>query len=142
MNNLVARQSIPTMSKNAVDAVRQIEALAATTPQTVLAVEHFLHGGMYARTVKLPASILVTGAFIRLATILIVNGDTEILLDEGWVRFQGYAVLPAQAGRKQAFKTKKPTHLTMLFATNAKTVREAEDEFTDEAYMLQTRRVV
>jgi hypothetical protein len=55
------------------------------------------------------------------------------------VHVQGYAVLPASAGRKQAFVAQADTRLTMVFPTSAKTVEQAEREFTDEIYLLGSR---
>jgi hypothetical protein len=49
-------------------------------------------------------------------------------------------VLPAAAGRKQAFLAQADSHITMIFATAARSVAEAEREFTDEADNLVSRR--
>jgi hypothetical protein len=60
--------------------------------------------------------------------------------DDGAVPLEGYNVFSAAAGRKMAFVALSNTSMTMLFATQAKTVAEAEAEFTDEVDMLMTRR--
>ena len=52
----------------------------------------------------------------------------------------GLTVIEASAGRKQICITKEATDVTMLFATAATTVEEAEAEFTDEAAALLSRR--
>ncbi len=56
------------------------------------------------------------------------------------MRLTGHCVIPASAHRKQAFTAHEDTYLTMSFATGAATVEEAEDEFTDEAALLLSRR--
>jgi hypothetical protein len=38
--------------------------------QTPIATEHVLHGGMYARTIRLEPETLMNGSFIRRATLL------------------------------------------------------------------------
>ncbi len=48
----------------------------------------------------------------------------------------------ASAGRKQAYIAHKDTFLTMSFKTNAKTVEEAEAEFTDDHERLMSRNGV
>jgi hypothetical protein len=129
------------MSPAAIDTVRRLEAASlADRPQVVLPVDHVLHAGLYARTVTLPASALITGVEIKIATLLIVQGDVVAYTGDGERRYTGYNVLTAAAGRKQAFYAFAETRLTMIFPTQAKTVAEAEAEFTDETHMLQSRR--
>jgi hypothetical protein len=55
-------------------------------------------------------------------------------------RVTGYQVVPAAAGRKQAFRAVADTHITMVFPTNARTVDEAEREFSDEFERLASRK--
>ena len=147
MRDLAVRPGIPAMSAHAIDNVRRLEAASlAEMPQVVLAVDHALHAGMYARTVTIPANGLITGVLIKIATLLILQGDAIVYIGDdgedatGHTRITGYHVLRAGAGRKQAFLALAETHLTMLFPTGAKTVEEAEAEFTDEVHMLQSRR--
>ena len=65
----------------------------------------------------------------------------HVLMNDGThvVEIEGYRVLECKAGRAQIARTLKDTYMTMSFATDAKTVREAEDEFTDEPEQLLTR---
>ena len=51
----------------------------------------------------------------------------------------GYHVLPAAAGRKQAFLALADTDLTMLFATDARDIATAEGQFTTEPERLMSR---
>jgi hypothetical protein len=55
-------------------------------------------------------------------------------------RLTGYHVLPASGRRKQAYVAHADTWLTMVFATAAQSVEEAEDEFTAEAHKLMSRQ--
>jgi len=48
-------------------------------------------------------------------------------------------VLPAEAGRKQAFLALADTDLTMLFATDARDTATAEGQFTTEPERLMSR---
>lgn len=140
------RAAIPAMRPEAVDVVYRLEAANLELPQTELGIEHHLHAGLYARTMCVPEladheCCLITGALIRVPTLLISNGDALAYVgDDAPLRLTGYQVIQADAGRKQAFLAKGGYRLTMLFATSAKTVEEAEEEFTHEAHMLQSRR--
>lgn len=131
---------LPAMSPAAVDKVRQLEVALWHAPHAPLKTHHVLHGGAYARTIWLPAGAVITGALIKVATTLTISGDVTVFIGEERVELQGYNVIPASAGRKQAFVAHTDTHMTMSFATGARTVQEAEDEFTDEAHLLLSRR--
>jgi hypothetical protein len=137
---VVAEQCIPAMGDAAIDRVRRLEAELLTWPQTGIATDHVLHGGMYARTIVIPAGAALTGAFIRAPTLLIFDGCATVTVGDDVVTLTGRRVLSASAGRKQAFLAHADTSLTMVFATQAKTVGEAEAEFTDEAHLLVSRK--
>lgn len=132
---------LPAMSWQHIHNVQKIESWAKNEPQVQLPVQHVFHAGMYARTVRVPAGVMITGALIKIPTILIVSGDCGIYLGGEFARVIGQRVFSAAAGRKQIFIARKATDLTMCFPTDAKTVKEAEEQFTDEAHMLQNREV-
>jgi hypothetical protein len=137
--NSLAKAAIPAMSPEAIDKVRQIEKAAMEYPQCDLPISHTIHSGVYTRTVTIPEGVMITGALIKIPTTLVVHGDVVVFLGEEIIELNGYNVLTASAGRKQAFMAKTETHLTMLFATDSLTVDEAEREFTDEYERLSTR---
>lgn len=130
---------IPASSNEALAKIRALERLNLQLPQTPITTHHLIHAGMYARTITIPAGVVLTGALIKRATILIVNGEATVATGEDSKRLVGYHVLAASAHRKQAFLAHTDTQLTMLFPTNAKDVSTAEAEFTDEADLLFSR---
>jgi len=133
-------RSIAAMTPAAIERVRALEAQSLELPQVGIATNHLLHAGLYARTICIPAGVALTGALIRVPTVLIVSGHCSVCVGEGTLTLTGYHVLAASAGRKQAFYAHADTTLTMVFATRATTVAEAEDEFTDEAHLLFSRK--
>jgi len=130
---------ISSMSDMEIEKVRAFESIALSMPQTDINTSHLLHAGMYARTILIPVGTVITGALIKIATILIIQGDIIAYIGDESVHLKGYNILPACANRKQAFYAKEDTYLTMLFSCDAKTIKEAEDMFTDEADMLLSR---
>lgn len=132
--------TLPAMADEDIGRVRALEQAIAGQPQIDIPIVQTLHAGMYARTAIVPAGAMITGALIKIPTILIVNGDCDVYVGDRTVRLVGHHVLEAEAGRKQAFIAYAETHLTMLFPTQAASVEEAEAEFTDEVAMLQTRK--
>ena len=103
-------------------------------------MEHVLHAGMYARTCRLDAGMMIVSVLIKIPTVLTVHGAAWVFAGERWHKVEGYQCMPAAAGRKQIYVTAAPTEITMVFATTARTVEEAEAEFTDEAEELLSRR--
>lgn len=140
MRELIAtRPVIPAMSAKAIRAVRMLEERVLALPQVKIETRHVLHAGMYARTVCVPAGVLITGAHITIPTVLIVSGHASLFIGDDDVELKGYAVVPASAGRKQAIYAHADTLLTMLFPTDACSVDEAEQQFTDEPERLRSR---
>lgn len=131
---------IAPMAPEAVQSVRDLEALTEQLTQVDIATDHVLHAGTYTRTITIPAGVVLTGALIQVDTVLIINGDVAMFMGDETIRLAGYHVLQASAGRKQAFYAHGDTQVTMIFATSATTVEQAENEFTNEADRLLSRR--
>ena len=127
-----AHQAIPAMSDEAIALVYRFEDMNLAREQVLIVTDHLLHGGMYVRTVMVPAGVQITGALIKVPTILIVQGHAEVFIGEDVLELTGYNVVPAAAHRKQAIKARSDTYLTMFFPTDAKDVDTAERHFTDE----------
>lgn len=136
----IVAKCIPSMSDIAIDRVYKLESLSLNMPQVDISTSHVIHGGMYARTIMIPAGVMLTGALVKIATILIVQGDIIAYIGDQTVELHGYNVLPAAANRKQAFITQTGTYLTMIFPSDSTSVQEAESEFTDEASGLMSRK--
>lgn len=141
MNELdLIGETLPATTPEALKKVLAAESAIRDIEECRWTMEHVLHGGMYARTAIIAPDTVIVGALIRVPTVLIVHGDCFVYAGERWHHLEGYQVIPAAAGRKQIFATIAETELTMIFPTDAKTVAEAEDEFTEEAEKLHTRR--
>ena len=135
-----SRTLIGPMSVTAIEQVRQLESIALSLPQIVIDTDHAFHAGVYARTIKVPAGVMITGVLIKIPTLLIMQGNAIVYIEGGPIELRGYNVVPASAGRKQAFVALTDTHLTMIFATDVRSIDAAERELTDELDKLMTRR--
>ncbi|MGL4680420.1 MAG: hypothetical protein ACRCWC_13690, partial [Plesiomonas shigelloides] len=133
---ILAQNCIPAMSDESVAKVRALESEAMQQPQVQIETIHTLHAGTYARTIMIPAGVMITGALIKIPTTLIVSGECMVFIGGDTIKLVGYNVLPASANRKQAFLAVTDTWLTMMFKTAATTVEDAEHEFTDECDLL------
>jgi hypothetical protein len=140
MTALAINNKISVMSESAIEKVRLVQNAMLKFPQIDLPVHHILHGGMYSRSLVIPAGVAIAGAFIQVPTTLVVSGNVTVYANDQAYEIDGYQVLVASAGRKQVFVAHTDTNMTMTFATDAKTVEDAENEFTSEPDLLASRR--
>lgn len=119
--------------------VEQFTELSKLLPQEECEVQHFLHAGMYCRTLHMMAGQVLCGAHIRIPTIVIISGHVKVFTGKEWRIYRGHHILAAEANRKQVFVSIDPTDITMLFPTAANNVKDAEEEFTAEYAQLSTR---
>jgi hypothetical protein len=140
MTALATNNKISVMSESAIEKVRLVQNAMLKFPQIDLPVHHILHGGMYSRSLVIPAGVAIAGAFIQVPTTLVVSGNVTVYANDQAYEIDGYQVLVASAGRKQVFVAHTDTNMTMTFATDATTVEDAENEFTSEPDLLASRR--
>lgn len=141
MSSLAIAPILPPTAPADVAFLTEAQTAALNEQQIPLLTDHMIHAGMYARTITMPPNCRLIGALIKRATVVITVGDGLVSVGREMQRVAGYRVLPASAGRKQAFVTLEgPLIVTMMFPTSAKTVAEAEAEFTSEAELLLSRR--
>lgn len=115
-------------------------ALQETFPSVHIETEHHLHAGMYSRTIYVPKGAAVVGLTVKIPTQLICCGHFRITDGGVTKELRGVHILDGMAGRRAAVYAIENSSFTMCFATNAKTVEEAENEFTDEPDRLLTRK--
>ena len=140
MNSLsVIQNRIPAMSESSIAAAQRMTDIVLKAPQTEIPTDHLFHAGTYVRTITIPAGVILCGALIKVATVLVVEGNCLVYVGDESRELNGYNVLAASAGRKQTFVAITDTHLTMIFATEATNVDKAEEEFTDEFELLFSR---
>lgn len=139
MNALVeTRPAFPAMSPAAIAQVNEWTEKLLQCPQLRFDTDHLLHGGIYYRTVRIPAGAIGTSVLVKGPSAVIMSGEAHVYIGEAKsLHVSGYTVLPAGAGRKQAFAAVTDIAVTMCFATDAKTVAEAQTAFTDEIELLQ-----
>jgi hypothetical protein len=139
MDIVATGNRIPAMSSDAIAKVNCLAEISRQCEQENIETHHAIHGGMYARTISIKEGVMLTGALIKVPTILVINGDVTVFADNESFRLTGFHAIPASANRKQAFIAHADTAMTMIFKSDATTVHEAENEFTDEADALMSR---
>lgn len=131
---------LPAMSCADVAKVQHVESILLDMEQVDIQTQHHLHAGLYCRTIRIPAGVMITGALIKIPTLLILSGHVSVFIGGESLVFDGYHVVPGNAGRKSMFLAHADTDMTMAFATHANTVEEAEAEFTDQVEALKSRQ--
>lgn len=139
MNLTVHPVGLPAMFDQAIGAVRTMERVLMAREQVPISTSHLIHGGLYTRTIMLPAGAALTGALLKIATVLTVYGHVTVFAGDDEITLSGFHVIPGSAGRKTAFIAHADTWLSMSFPTKAQTVDQAEAEFTDETELLFSR---
>lgn len=136
--SLTVNATLPPTAPDAVCALNDLEGRMLKLPQAPISTHHVLHGGMYARTVRLKPDTVIVGCLYKVPTVLIVNGHAQVFIGDGWAELSGYNVIPASSGRKQVFVALSDVEITMVFATKALSVEEAEAEMTDDVLLSRT----
>jgi len=131
--------SLPAMNKSEMDIAKQADREIADMEQIVCETYHLLHGGIYSRTVVLAKGTLIAGVEIGVPTTLMSSGHLMVYIGDEVLELDGIHVIPASSGRKQVMYAVEETSLTMSLVTDAKTIEEAEESFTDEPEELMSR---
>lgn len=137
---VVHSASLPPISPEVNAAFEAFGSVLERLPQLDIRTEHHLHAGVYSRTLYVPAGTFVMGLCVKVPTQLITCGHFKLTDGVREKEFKGFHVLDGSANRRAAVVTITDSAFTMLFATDAKTVEEAEEEFTDEPERLLTRK--
>ena len=140
MTSLTVSSELPPASPDDLAKTLALRDRIAELPPVEIPTEHFLHGGLYVRTCLVPANAVIAGAIIKVPTVVTVSGKCCLTVGNVVRMIDGYAVLRGLPGRSQVFRAYEDTYITMSFVTKAKTVEEAEEEFTDEFESLLSRR--
>ena len=122
--------------------LHRLQEAMAPLPQVDLQTTHALSGGVYARTVLIPAGCVVVGATHKKDHVCIIDGDVETILDGQNRRIEGRVVINGIAGVKRAVYAHSDTLWTTVCATGLHDIEEIEAELVEEPEMLQTRLMI
>lgn len=120
----------------------QVEALEREVlklPQVDLKTSHVLAGGVYSRTIVIPAGTVLTGAVHKRDHINVMQGDITVTTDAGPQRFTGHHVIATKAGAKRAGYAHADTIWTTICRTDSTDLEAIEAELVEESERLQTR---
>lgn len=142
MNDLALKPNptIPATVDAYMEATKAVESALKALPQVELETTHSLHAGIYSRTVRVPEGVMLTGALIKIPTVLTIVGSLTLTIGDHVEDVEGFRLFECAPGRKQVMLARSESYVTMAFASDAKTIEEAEEQFTDEFENLMSRR--
>jgi hypothetical protein len=128
--------SLPATSAVGIANINAMTTIIRKVGSDKFKTKHLVNGGIYTRTVIVPAQTMFTGVLLKVPTTLIVVGKISIYIGEKTIRLKGYNVLPGSANRQCAFYTHSTVGMSMCLATKSTSVAEIQKEFTDETHLL------
>jgi len=121
------------------ESVKKLENCLLDHPQIDLQTTVCLSGGVYARTIFIPAGTILTGAQHKKDHINVCQGDISVTTDEGVKRLTGQHTFATKAGMKRAGIAHTDTWWTTISHTNLTIESEIEEALVEEPETLQTR---
>lgn len=119
--------------------VGRLEAEVAKLQQVDLGTTHALAGGVYARTILIPAGVVLTGARHKKDHINVMQGDISVSTDDGVKRLTGQHVITTKAGMKRAGYAYADIVWTTLCHSELTDIEAIEADLVEEPERLQTR---
>jgi hypothetical protein len=120
-------------------ASERLEAIVGAMEQVDLNTSHALSGGLYARTIYIPAGVTLVGCTHKKDHVNVIIGDISVSTDEGLARFTGHHVIECKAGHKRHGYAHSDTAWTTIVRTDLTDLAEIENECVLEPERLQTR---
>jgi hypothetical protein len=122
-------ESAPAALPALQEQIAELGALLRQMPQVNPQTTHMLCGGVYARSVFMPAGTAVVGCIHKSNHIIVqVCGDTTITTPDGPVRLTGWHMFPVKAGAARALYIHEDTIWTSFHHTTKTTVEEIEND--------------
>ena len=128
-----------SMTNEELEYAKEIEKALSSMEQFDVETFHTLHAGVYTRTIILEPGQVASGVVISIPTTLIITGHVKLLIGDQVNEIEGFNVFTANANRKQIALAVKRSVIAMVFKTDARTIEEAEAEFTTEPEKLASR---
>ena len=124
--------TVPACTSDILKATQALQNILLQYPQVYLEPEELLHAGCYVRTIRVTKGIVLTGALIKLPTVLIVSGKMRMTIGDKFEVVECYKVFEGAKGRKTIFESLEDSVITMFFATSAPDFESALSEVVEE----------
>lgn len=123
-------------SRHEIETVIEFRKHVLAAPQTPCKYKHLVHGGMYVRTMYVPADQLIAGVKLKAPTLTIIVGNVIVYRESGNLELTGYNVIPGSVGRLTAVYTHTKAAISMFIRTDLKDVAEIQRQTVEEPELL------
>lgn len=138
---LAVKEAQKVFENPSMDKILKFEEELGKLPQVDLQTQHSVTGGVYARTVLIPAGCAVVGAIHSKDHISVFIGDVTCTTDEGMKRMTGHHVFPCKSGIKRVVYAHINSIWTTCIKTDETELDKIEKDCTIEYQKLQTLRL-
>nr|WP_198983068.1 hypothetical protein [Herbaspirillum sp. ASV7] len=112
--------------------VNRLEQEMNHMPQADIPVWNHWAPGVYARTILIPAGVMLTGAVHKTEHLCIISGDHEFTTDEGMQRItHPHHIMLSKPGAKRAGYSHADTYFTTVHATDERDLDKLVLELCD-----------
>lgn len=115
-------------------AITAAEDIIRSEPQIEFEVIHHFSPGIYARELRIPAGVMLTGKIHKTKHLCIMSGDIEVMSEDGGGRFTGYHTFLSKPGVKRIGYAHADTVFTTIHATDETDVAKLEAMLVVETY--------
>jgi len=122
--------------------VERLQAALGALPQVDVQTSHVLAGGIYARSITVPAGASLVGATHKRDHITVMQGDITVWNEGVAQRYTGSHTFPTKAGAKRAVYAHADTVWTTLCRTDETELEAIEADLVEDAEHLQTRGLI
>lgn len=140
-NSLAQSKVISLFSNPTEEKVSEYEKLLGQMPQVDLSTVHTVSGGVYSRTIFIPAGVSLVGATHSKDHTNIMFGDITVTTDDGMKRLTGYNVFATKAGMRRVGFAHTDTYWTSVIQTTETEMSKIEEDITPDSHKLQTNQI-
>lgn len=136
MNDLIETFRAPAVSRPEMRArVMKLEEALLKLPQADMPTMHLFAPGMYVRPILIPAGVALTGKIhVTEHFCFLMQGDIELLTEEGVHHVTAPAILRSKPGAKRAGYAHTESIFVTVHATNETDLEKLEAELTAETF--------
>lgn len=122
------------------EAINRLDQALSALPQVDFKTTHQLVGGIYTRTIHIPAGVAIVGAVHKTDHVNVVTGDITVSTSEGQRRLTGsHVLLLTKAGTQRAGYAHADTTWTAICRTDKTEIEDIEADLVETPQRLQTR---
>jgi len=137
----VSQKVAALFSNPSLEKIDEYEQLMGQMPQVDLQTTHSISGGVYSRTIFIPAGVSLVGATHSKDHINVMCGDITVTTDDGMKRLTGYNVFATKAGMRRVGYAHTDTYWTSVIHTTETEISKIEGDITPDSHKLQTRNL-